>query len=106
MAQLAEAVGSNPARCGFESPPGHHDRSTGPVLWRSNWEVSTTTRDLEPLDDRAGELVGEAVPTLDELLASAPGPDADHGIALSDEEFTSFLDAALGRSGPNGREGT
>ena len=31
---------------------------------------------------------------LDEILASAPGPDADGGIDLTDEEFTVFLEAA------------
>lgn len=42
---------------------------------------------------------GSAVPSavsLDEILASAPGPDLDGGIDLTDEEFTAFLEAVRG----------
>lgn len=45
----------------------------------------------DPLD-------GSAVPAavaLEEILASAPGPDLDGGIELTDEEFDSFF-AAMG----------
>ena len=44
-------------------------------------------------------LGGASVPdvvTLDEILRSAPGPDPDGGIDLTDEEFVSFLEAARG----------
>lgn len=42
-----------------------------------------------------GAVVPDAVP-LDEILRSAPGPDPDGGIELTDEEFASFLEAARG----------
>jgi len=44
-------------------------------------------------------LDGAAVPeaaSLDEILQSAPGPDPDGGINLTDDEFASFLAAARG----------
>lgn len=43
----------------------------------------------------SGAEVGISVP-LQEILASAPGPDPDGGIDLTDEEFTAFLEAARG----------
>ena len=63
------------------------------------------TRDLElrligaPVPD--GEIVDAAqhddeVLTLDQILASAPGPTAAQGIDLTDEEFAAFLEAARG----------
>lgn len=46
-------------------------------------------------DPLAGAVVRAAV-ALDEILRSAPGPDPDGGIELTDEEFASFLEAARG----------
>lgn len=46
-------------------------------------------------DPLAGAVVRASV-TLDEILRSAPGPDPDGGIELTDEEFASFLEAARG----------
>ncbi len=46
----------------------------------------------DPLD---GSVVPAAV-SLDEILASAPGPDIDGGIELTDEEFAAFLEAVRG----------
>lgn len=43
----------------------------------------------------AFDLLGQGSPTsLDEVLASAPGPDPTAGIELTDEEFAAFLSAA------------
>lgn len=47
------------------------------------------------VDPLAGALVPSVVP-LEEILASAPGPDPGHAIALSDDEFDSFLRAVRG----------
>lgn len=44
-------------------------------------------------DRLGGAGVPSSVP-LDEILRSAPGPDADGGIDLTDEEFAAFLEAA------------
>ncbi|UER53195.1 hypothetical protein HJG43_02620 [Kineosporiaceae bacterium SCSIO 59966] len=46
-------------------------------------------------DPLGGSVVPAAV-SLDEILASAPGPDIDGGIELTDEEFTAFLEAVRG----------
>ena len=49
---------------------------------------------IERIDDPAAEHLHSRVISVDEILASAPGPDADGGIDLSDDEFTAFLEAA------------
>jgi hypothetical protein len=46
-------------------------------------------------DSLGGSVVPTAV-SLDEILASAPGPDIDGGIELTDEEFAAFLEAVRG----------
>lgn len=45
-------------------------------------------------DDPAAPYLDNSAVPLDEILASAPGPDADGGIDLTEEEFTAFLRAA------------
>jgi len=47
-----------------------------------------------PVDDPAAEHMDHSIATLGEILASAPGPDIDGGIALTDHEFQVFLEAA------------
>lgn len=47
-----------------------------------------------PADDPAADYVGPKVVTLEEILASAPGPDPNGGLDLTDDEFASFLEAA------------
>lgn len=46
--------------------------------------------------DPLGGSVVPATVSLDDILASAPGPDIDGGIELTDEEFASFLEAVRG----------
>lgn len=47
-----------------------------------------------PANDPAADYVGPKVVTLDEILASAPGPDPSGGLDLTDDEFAAFLEAA------------
>ncbi|WP_102145413.1 hypothetical protein [Mycobacterium sp. QGD 101] len=47
-----------------------------------------------PAADPAAEYLGPRVVAVDEILASAPGPDIGGGIDLTDEEFEAFLRAA------------
>lgn len=49
---------------------------------------------ISPVDDPARTFEGEVSQSLDELLASVPGPDPDGGIDLSEDEFADFLKAA------------
>lgn len=46
--------------------------------------------------DPLGETVVPGAVSLDEILLTAPGPDPDSGIELTDEEFASFFEAARG----------
>lgn len=46
------------------------------------------------IDDPAAEYLGGRVVSREEILASAPGPDIDGGVDLTDEEFAAFLEAA------------
>lgn len=46
--------------------------------------------------DPLGETVVPGAVSLDEILRTAPGPDPDGGIELTDEEFASFFEAARG----------
>jgi hypothetical protein len=45
---------------------------------------------IDPTDG----LVGDYVVPLEEILASAPGPEPGAGIQLTDDEFADFLRAA------------
>lgn len=64
------------------------------VLLPSGRLVALDQAIIEGVDDPAAEHLDRRVPGLDEILASAPGPDADGGIDLTDEEFAAFLEAA------------
>lgn len=55
--------------------------------------VSLDDATVHPAEDPAAGHLGHAVANLNEILASAPGPNADGGIDLTDEEFASFLEA-------------
>lgn len=56
--------------------------------------VSLSDVSVEPVLDPATEYVNVDAPDLDEILASAPGPDFQGGIELTDDEFDLFLRAA------------
>lgn len=56
--------------------------------------VALDNASIEPLDDPASVLVGDTHTTIEEILASAPGPNPDGGVELTDQEFTAFLEAA------------
>lgn len=56
--------------------------------------VSLSNVTIESVVDPAVAYLGGEVAKLDEILASAPGPDFGGGIALTDEEFDDFLRAS------------
>lgn len=64
------------------------------ILLPSGRLVALDKAIIERVDDPAAEHLDEAVIGLDEILASAPGPDVDGGIDLTDEEFAAFHEAA------------
>lgn len=64
------------------------------VLHESGRLVVLDNASISRADDPAAEHMDRSVTTLDEILASAPGPDIDGGIDLNDEEFQAFLEAA------------
>ena len=70
--------------------------ATGEGILVSGRLVALDNVSIEWLDDPARELGRDAVLTLEELLESAPGPEPDDGIDLTDDEFASFLEAARG----------
>lgn len=49
---------------------------------------------IEKASDPAASCADLDVVGVEEILASAPGPQADNGIDLSDDEFAAFLEAA------------
>lgn len=64
------------------------------VLPASGRLLALENAQVEHVDDPAAEYLGGRVVPLEEILASAPGPDPDSGIDLTDEEFEAFLKAA------------
>jgi hypothetical protein len=64
------------------------------VLHESGRLVMLDNASISRVDDPAAEHMDRSVTTLDEMLASAPGPDIDGGIDLTDDEFQAFLEAA------------
>jgi hypothetical protein len=64
------------------------------VVLESGRLVVLDNASVSAVDDPATEHMGGSVTTLDEILASAPGPDIDGGIDLTDDEFEAFLQAA------------
>jgi hypothetical protein len=64
------------------------------VVLESGRLVVLDNASVSAVNDPAAEHIGGGVTTLDEILASAPGPDINGGIDLSDDEFEAFLEAA------------
>ena len=64
------------------------------VLLPSGRLVALDKATIERVDDPAATHLDNEVIALDEILSSAPGPDIDGGIDLTDEEFAAFLEAA------------
>jgi hypothetical protein len=64
------------------------------VLHESGRLIVLDNASIEPVDDPAAEHMDHSIATLDEILASARGPDIDGGIDLTDDEFQTFLEAA------------
>lgn len=55
--------------------------------------VALQNASVLPADDPAADYVGHKVVTLEEILASAPGPDPKGGLDLSEDEAIAFLKA-------------
>lgn len=70
--------------------------ATGKGILASGHLVALDDVSITALDDPARDLEDARRLDLDEILASAPGPDPRGGIDLDDEEFASFLKAARG----------
>ncbi len=64
------------------------------VLLPSGRLVALYRATIQRVDDPAREHLEDAVVGLHEILSSAPGPDVDGGVDLTDEEFAAFLEAA------------
>jgi hypothetical protein len=64
------------------------------VLLPSGRLVALDKATIERVDDPAATHLDNEVIGLDEILSSAPGPDIDGGLDLTDEEFAAFLKAA------------
>lgn len=64
------------------------------VLHESGRLVVLDNASISRVDDPAAGYMDRSVTILDEILASAPGPDIDGGIDLTDDEFQAFLEAA------------
>lgn len=68
--------------------------ATGEGILAAGRLVALDNVSLALLADPARDLQHDDILTLDDLLASAPGPDPEGGIDLSDEEFAAFITAA------------
>ncbi|MDR1999768.1 MAG: hypothetical protein LBQ06_07535 [Frankiaceae bacterium] len=66
------------------------------VLAADSRLVALNNAVVELVHDPVRDLVDDNSLTIEQLLASAPGPDHRDGIDLTDEEFASFLEAARG----------
>lgn len=64
------------------------------VLAGSGRLVSLDRATVDAVEDPATPYLVDDVSTLADILASAPGPDPNGGIELTDDEFASFLAAA------------
>lgn len=64
------------------------------VLLPSGQLVALEQAVIEEVADPAAELLDRRAVGLEEILASAPGPDLSGGIDLTDDEFSAFLEAA------------
>lgn len=63
------------------------------ILHASGRLVALANARVSHIDDPAADYLGSRVVTREEILASAPGPDFDRGIDLTDDEFQAFLEA-------------
>lgn len=70
--------------------------ANGAGILKSGRLVALDNASVALVDDPAREIANDRVLTIDEILASASGPDPDDGINLTDEEFAAFLEAARG----------
>lgn len=68
--------------------------ATGEAVLASDRLVALNRVSIQLAEDPALGLDSNAIATLDQLLDSATGPDAEAGIALNDDEFQAFLEAA------------
>jgi hypothetical protein len=64
------------------------------VLHRDGRLVALNEVTVERATDPAAAYISRTVKSADEILASAPGPEFEGGIELTDEEFAAFLEAA------------
>lgn len=64
------------------------------MLYESGRLAALDNVSISCVDDPGAEHMDRSVTSLDEILASAPGPDIDGGIDLTDDEFQEFLEAA------------
>ncbi|MBM0124728.1 hypothetical protein [Pimelobacter simplex] len=70
--------------------------ATGKGILVSGQLVALDDVSIAALDDPAADLEDGHILDLDEILASAPGPDPRGGLDLNEEEFSSFMKAARG----------
>jgi hypothetical protein len=63
------------------------------ILHASGRMVALENARVFHADDPAADFIGKRVITRAEILASAPGPDLDGGIDLTDDEFQAFVEA-------------
>ncbi|UNX55652.1 hypothetical protein MF406_05240 [Georgenia sp. TF02-10] len=70
--------------------------ATGRGIRASDRIVALDNASISPVDDPALDFENHEVLTIDEILASTPGPDPAGGIELTDDEFVAFLEAARG----------
>jgi len=73
---------------------GHWVTAMGEATLADGQLVALSRVSIHEVGDPARGLLHAPVASLDELLESAPGPEAGTGIDLSDEEFRVFLEAA------------
>jgi hypothetical protein len=63
------------------------------ILHASGRLVALANARVSQADDPAADFAGRRVVSRDEILASAPGPDPNGGLDLSEDEVTAFLAA-------------
>jgi hypothetical protein len=70
--------------------------ATGDGILASGRLVALDNAVVELVHDPVRDLVNDEMVTIDQLIASAPGPDPRGGFDLTDDEFASFLEVARG----------
>lgn len=63
------------------------------ILLSSGRLVALDNAIIEPVTDPVSSMPGSIATDLRSILASAPGPDPEGGVDVSDEEFDAFLEA-------------